>query len=173
MFAQVTFILSQWLWEGNVLPSRMFLGLCDVLPCLVYSDVQKSLSFPLMETKQRSRWWIWPQEQCRGSWATSATPRQGFFGFASQLFSSLTKPMIRNSFLLLRCICLCRRMWDCDICVCSFCWAPQQGFLWAGTCSDGGNLGAALHLMLRRSSCASTIGVRRYLALCRSRSQPL
>lgn len=27
---------------------------CDVLPCCVYSDVQKSFSFPLTETKQRS-----------------------------------------------------------------------------------------------------------------------
>lgn len=39
--------------------------------------------------------------------------------------------MDRNSFVLLRCICLCRRTWDCGICVCSFYWASQSGFLWA------------------------------------------
>lgn len=147
--------------------------LCDVLLCLAYSDLQKSLSFPLVETKQRCRWWMWLQEQCQGSWATSATLRQSSFGFAAQLFSSLTKLMDGNSFILLRCICLCRRAWDCGICVCSFCWAPQPGFLWADTYSDGGNLWAASHPALRGSSHASAIGVRRYLALCASRSQPL
>lgn len=142
--------------------------LCGVLPCLVYSNIQKSLSFPLTETKQRSRWW-----QCQGSWATSATLRQGSSGFAQQLFSSLTKLMDRNSFILLRCICLCRRTWDCGICVYSFYWAPQPGFLWVGICSDMGNLWATSHLTLCGSSRANTVGVRRYLALCGAQSQPL
>lgn len=53
--------------------TRVLGFLCDVLLCLLYSDVQKSLRFPLMATKQRSRWWIWLQEQCQGSWAASVT----------------------------------------------------------------------------------------------------
>lgn len=65
-------------------------------------------------------------------------PRQGSCGFASQLFSSLTKLKDRNSFVLLRCICLCGTMWDCGICLCSFHWAPPPGFLWADICSDWG-----------------------------------
>lgn len=56
MFAQVTFHFVAILVGRKCFTITHVLGfLCDVLLCLLYSDVQKSLRFPLMATKQRSR----------------------------------------------------------------------------------------------------------------------
>lgn len=119
--------------------------LCNVLPCLVYTlPCLVYMFMPCLCPEISSFSSYGKQTKVQvvdlAAGAMSGELRQGSFGFASQLFSSLTKLMDRNSFLLLRCICLCRRTWDCGICVCSFYWALQPGFLWAGICSDGGNL---------------------------------
>lgn len=77
--------------------TRVLGFLCDVLLCLLYSDVQKSLRFPLMATKGPGG-----GSGCRSNVRGAGLPlshlRQSSFGFPSQLFSSLTKLMGRNSF---------------------------------------------------------------------------